>query len=87
MPGGLKLPEIRSAIAAVPGVAGVHDLHVWSMATDDVSCTAHVELADGTTADDVRQRVEALLDDRFGIEHCTIQTERNVCEDQGNLHP
>lgn len=87
VPGGLKLPEIRSAIAGVPGVAGVHDLHVWSMAADDVSCAAHVELADGTAADDVRKRVEALLDDRFGIEHCTIQTERDVCADTEHLHP
>jgi hypothetical protein len=45
------------------------------MATDDVSCTAHVELAGGTTADDARKRAEAILDDRFGT--CTARSRPN----------
>ena len=87
VPGGLKLSEIRSSIAAVPGVDGVHDLHVWSMTTDDISCTAHVEITDATSADSVRSHIETLLNDRFGIGHCTIQTEREPCEESGHLHP
>jgi hypothetical protein len=39
------------------------------------------------TADEVRKRVEARPDHRFGIEHCTIQTERDVCEDPEHPHP
>ncbi len=35
------------AIGAVPGVAGVHDLHVWSVAGDDASLTAHIAIASG----------------------------------------
>jgi len=75
VPSSLKLTEVRAAIAAVPGVAGLHDLHVWSMSNDDVSCTVHVTLAAGTDADAVRWTLTAMLDDRFGIEHVTVQTE------------
>lgn len=87
VPGGLKLPEVRAAIAAVPGVSGVHDLHVWSMATDDVSCTAHVELVDGSSAEEVRKLVATALDERFAIQHCTIQTEQEACDGPDRLHP
>jgi cobalt-zinc-cadmium efflux system protein len=89
VPGGIKLPELRASIAGLPGVAGVHDLHVWSMTTDDVNCTAHVTLAQGADPDTVRRSVAATLDSRFGIEHCTIQTESaaGACKDSDHLHP
>lgn len=89
VPGGIKLPELRGAIAGVPGVAGVHDLHVWSMATEEVNCTAHVTLTEGADPDAIRKAVADTLDNRFGIEHSTIQTEgaAEACEDNGHLHP
>jgi cobalt-zinc-cadmium efflux system protein len=89
VPGGIKLPELRSAIAGVPGVAGVHDLHVWSMATEEVSCTAHVSLVEGAHSDTIRKAIADTLHRRFGIEHSTIQTEGagEVCEDDEHLHP
>lgn len=88
VPTGMKLGEIRTAIAAVPGVTGVHDLHVWSMASDDVSCTAHVSMAESADADALRLEIAGLLKERFGIEHVTIQTEAAgmTCEETDHLH-
>ncbi|YBW40282.1 cobalt-zinc-cadmium resistance protein [Nitrobacter sp. TKz-YC01] len=89
VPRGIKLPELRKAIGGLPGVAGVHDLHVWSTTTEDVSCTAHVTLTEGADADRVRKAIAGTLDERFGIEHTTIQTETpgEVCGDDEHLHP
>jgi len=89
VPGGLSLPEIRHGIGAVEGVGGVHDLHVWSVASDSVSCTVHVELRQGAAPDNVRRMIETLLGDRFGIAHCTIQTEAAAagCDHRDHLHP
>jgi cobalt-zinc-cadmium efflux system protein len=75
VPGGLKLGEVRTVVAGVSGVAGLHDLHVWSMSNDDVSATLHVTLAKGADPDAVRRSVSDLLTDRFDIEHSTMQTE------------
>lgn len=88
VPGGLKLGEVRTAVSAVPGVAGLHDLHVWSMSNDDVSATLHVTLTPEAHPDAVRRLVVSLLADRFGIEHSTVQTEGagDACEDQSHLH-
>jgi cobalt-zinc-cadmium efflux system protein len=87
VPRHLTLSEIRAAIAAVPGVGGVHDLHVWSMTSDDASLSVHVELAPGGGAEAVRTEVAAIVHERFGIEHATIQTEQEPCEDSPALHP
>ena len=59
------------------------------MAGDEINCTAHVTLLDRAESDAVRKAVADTLDGRFGIEHCTIQTE-SAAEpgaDNGHLHP
>ncbi|MGD9812651.1 MAG: cation diffusion facilitator family transporter [Sphingobium sp.] len=86
VPVRLSIIKIRAAIAETAGVAGVHDLHVWSMTSDDSSLTVHIELADGADAEDVRIRVATMLDERFEIEHATIQTEQVPCDDDASIH-
>ncbi len=88
VPSGIALSAVRKEIVAVPGVAGVHDLHIWSMSNDDVSATVHVTLADGADADAVRLRVAELFSKNFGIEHATVQTEadESSCQDNEHLH-
>jgi cobalt-zinc-cadmium efflux system protein len=75
VPAHLELADIRDAIAGSAGVASVHDLHVWSVSSDDVSLSVHVTLAPGSDSDVVRRRVARLLAERFAIKHVTIQTE------------
>ena len=87
VPRGMDLAEMRAAIAATPGVAGVHDLHVWSLTSDDHSLSTHVELAEGADFEEVRSAVAKMLHDSYHIEHATIQVEREACEDAAGLHP
>lgn len=87
VPRSVSLKDVRSAIASTPGVAGVHDLHVWSLTSDDHSLSTHVELQDGADFEAVRIAVAAMLHDRFEIQHATIQVEREECEDADALHP
>ena len=75
VPKGLDLAKVRSTIGEVQGVISVHDLHIWSVSNDDISCTAHVTLARDVDATNVRRIVVATLQGRFGIEHITIQPE------------
>ena len=85
-PRGLVLAEIRKVIAETPGVAGVHDLHVWVTGADQTSASAHVVLVDGAEAEDVRLAVSARLRDDYKLEHITLQTERIPCEDSAIAH-
>ena len=87
VPSGMTLTDVRAEIAATQGVAGVHDLHLWSLSSDDSSLSVHVELADGIDGEDVRLQVATRLRERFKIEHATIQTEVAPCDDSPHLHP
>ncbi|WP_281399799.1 hypothetical protein [Sphingomonas rhizophila] len=82
----MDISAIRASIAATPGVGGVHDLHVWSLSSDEHSLSTHVELANGADFETVRTAVAKILHDRYEIEHATIQVEREACDDADGLH-
>lgn len=69
-------PEaVGQALAAVPGVASVHDLHIWSVAPEQIMLTAHVVVRDLQQWETVLDACHRLLHDRFDIEHATLQPE------------
>jgi cobalt-zinc-cadmium efflux system protein len=81
VPEGLHLPEIGQAMAAVPGVREIHDLHVWSLCPGAIALSAHVTV-DGATWSDTggtQAALKTVLRDRFRIEHTTIQLECERC--------
>lgn len=86
VPRGFDLKAIRAAMNDVSGVAGVHDFHLWSVAGDDASLTAHVALADGADAEATRRALAEILENKFAIHHATIQTETEPCGDEESLH-
>ncbi|HUD95601.1 cation diffusion facilitator family transporter [Sphingobium sp.] len=75
VPAGLSLKEVWAAIGDVAGVQSLHDLHIWSVSNDEVSCTVHVVLEKDATAEPVRQTVLEVIKNHFDISHATIQTE------------
>jgi len=76
-PAGLVIEEVRRAIAAVPGVLEVHDLHVWSITTGLPALSGHVRVDEraATAPDETLGRIAAALKERFGILHSTLQLE------------
>ncbi|WP_374321352.1 cation diffusion facilitator family transporter [Brevundimonas sp.] len=85
-PKGLALAEVRTALLTVPGVASLHDLHVWVSGADQPSCTVHLVLSDRADADAVRQQAAVLLKSRFDLHHATIQVEATPCDDGSEFH-
>lgn len=87
VPDGVALDEIESLMQSTSGVASVHDLHVWSISSGKVSLTAHV-VCDRTVADPsvLTEQLIAALAERFDIHHCTIQAERNPCQQAASSH-
>lgn len=84
VPEGIDVPEVRAAVLAVPGVAGVHDLHVWGMATSETALTAHLVLTDMQVDRDA-SLVAATheIREHFTIRHVTLQLESAECSSDG----
>jgi cobalt-zinc-cadmium efflux system protein len=83
VPSGIELDEVEDALAAMDGVAGVHDLHVWPLSTTETALTAHLIVPAGAS-DALLADARVMLQDRFGIDHCTIQVERRNANDCGD---
>ena len=75
VPPGLDLAAVEAALLAQPGVARVHDLHVWSMSTTETALTAHLQTPAGHPGDAFLCATADLLEAQFGIGHATLQVE------------
>jgi cobalt-zinc-cadmium efflux system protein len=74
-PPHVDVAAVERTIRQTPGVADVHDLHVWRISERFDSLTAHVTLARGEHGTEVARRVADCLRDRHGLTHVTIQPE------------
>ncbi|MBX3661871.1 MAG: cation transporter [Burkholderiales bacterium] len=79
VPEHINLAEVLSALQQVPGVASVHDLHVWAMSTAEQSLTAHLVATGERSNNDMLLAAQQVLRERFGIEHVTLQIEIESC--------
>jgi cobalt-zinc-cadmium efflux system protein len=68
---------VKEYLTSLPGVTAVHDLHIWGMSTTEAALTAHMVKPVAGDEDDLLARAAEELHQRFGIEHATIQIERN----------
>jgi cobalt-zinc-cadmium efflux system protein len=74
-PKGLDPDEIGRTLAAQDHVVEVHDLHVWEVTSGMPSLSAHVTVRAGCDTQTHRRRLAELLEERFGIDHTTLQVE------------
>jgi cobalt-zinc-cadmium efflux system protein len=81
VPPGIDPGEVRSALEQVPGVASIHDLHIWPMSTTETALTCHLVMPQGCPSDAFLATVTKSLHDKFGIAHATLQVEKgdNEC--------
>ncbi len=76
VPESVDLHAVQAMLEALPGVAQVHDLHVWAMGTSEIALTAHLAMPEGQPDDAFLQHATDQLHDRFGIGHATLQVMR-----------
>lgn len=74
-PEGIDPDEIGRALAAQPGVAEVHDLHIWEVTSGFAAISAHVVVDAGHDCHEVRRTLSMLLRDQFELAHSTLQVE------------
>lgn len=80
VPPHISLEAVRTAIAAVPGVSSVHDLHVWTVTSGMVAMSVHVVVPDAERHQETLEQTHAAMA-RFGIGHVTVQIEGQALAD------
>jgi cobalt-zinc-cadmium efflux system protein len=81
-PRGMELERISATIAAIQGVNGVHDLHVWSLGSESHALSCHISIQDipPSESEHILRQVQDCLRQNFKITHTTIQFEHVVCD-------
>jgi cobalt-zinc-cadmium efflux system protein len=78
VPRGIDIDAVEAALAELPGVVEVHDLHVWGTSTSESSLTAHLVVAEAADHQQVLRVAEDVLRERFRIAHMTVQIEQSA---------
>ena len=74
VPQGIDPGEVKAYFASLPGITGVHDLHISAMSTTETALTVHL-VCSGGVEDPLMRQIGKDLHDRFTIDHPTIQVE------------
>jgi cobalt-zinc-cadmium efflux system protein len=74
-PEGIDPDEVGFALASSGGIVEVHDLHVWEVTSGFPALAAHVMVEPDDDCHARRRELQALLRDRFGIRHTTLQVD------------
>lgn len=87
VPQGMDMADIERALLDCNGLAAVHDLHIWSIGSGHVSLSVHAVVAPPEQPSDaLLGRVRAMLAERYGIHHSTVQLETAPCEQARERH-
>ena len=89
-PEHLDLISIKKKVEQVPEVLNLHHLHAWMLTDQEIHLEAHVELNTDlklSQVNPIRQQIEQLLKEDFGIAHITLQMEFKAKHDPRLIHP
>ncbi len=87
VPRGFEVEAAETALAAIDGVAEVHDLHVWGASTKEISLTAHLVVVDAADRDAVLATATQVARDRFHAAHVTLQLESTAAGENCHQRP
>ncbi len=78
----IRLDSVGNALARIPGVRNVHDLHIWHISSGQVSLSAHLQVNALDRWPAILSASRQLLEERFGIRHVTLQPELSDAGEQ-----
>lgn len=90
VPDNVDASKVSQFLRAQPGVASIHDLHIWAMSTTETALTAHLVMPAGYPGDAAIDAIVDTLKKEHAIHHCTLQVEQGTtvhgCALHGEAH-
>ena len=84
-PSEIDVDDVRARLEAVPGVSGVHDLHIWTLTSGLRVGSGHLDLVAGAESAGVLEQASTLMREEIGIEHVTLQVEPPGFDDKNEM--
>lgn len=78
VPRDIDFEKVQDYLRSIDGVKEIHDLHIWAMSTTETALTVHLVIPEEIKNDKFLSKVCGQLHHKFGIEHSTIQIEKNA---------
>lgn len=78
VPRDIDFDKVKNYLSSIDGVKEIHDLHIWAMSTTESALTVHLVIPYEQKDDKLLRKICKQLHDEFGIEHSTIQLEKNA---------
>lgn len=90
VPDNVDAAKVTEFLRGRPGVASIHDLHIWAMSTTETALTAHLVMPAGYPGDAAVDAIVKELKEEYAIHHCTLQVElgtsEHACTLEGHAH-
>lgn len=80
VPKDVDMEKVKNYLAGLEHVEQIHDLHVWALSTTEVALSVHLVTTDDALGNNSLSRVQQKLHEHFGIDHSTIQIEKQDIE-------
>ncbi len=87
IPAHIDATALEDYLRECPGVADIHDLHIWGMSTTESALTVHLVMPGGYPGDAFMDDIICTLRERFSIQHSTLQVEMGTTDHVCVLHP
>lgn len=87
VPAHIDAFAVETYLIQCPGVAGIHDLHIWGMSTTESALTVHLVMPGGYPGDAFMDDIMRTLKERYSIQHSTLQVEQGTTDHACALHP
>jgi len=87
-PESLSIQEIEKVVLHLDEIQNIHHIHLWRVNDREIHFEAHINVEDMmvSNTDIVLGKVKKILEDRFNIQHVTLQFECNICDDVGLIN-
>lgn len=87
VPRHIDVQAVQKYLSGLPGVASIHDLHIWGMSTTESALTVHLVMPAGYPGDAEVDGIMSALQKTFAIHHSTLQIEQGTTDHTCALHP
>ena len=78
VPSQIDVAAVAAYLRGLPGVTGIHDLHIWGLSTTESALTVHLVMPDGYPGDAAIDSITSTLGQRYAVHHSTLQVEQGT---------